>query len=300
MTNGATPRNRTERACQAVPNSDTVIPMSETTPSAPPAVADTQPTPEQVREAAEALKAAIDRHLAAVEARVDELDPAVLEAFDALAAAAEEYDELLYTVHDEVTPFEVPAEPAPAYAGPERVEAFSVFIRRDYLVTDAEALAAAASNVAEDFDAQAADSRAAVAELFDAFEVDEITYRAEEIGLEAAEATLWVVAAEPEALGGWHDDPFSEADAERLLYRVDVVDDEELDDEEDEDEEEEEEYDAELVDDSGEDDEDDEEEEEDEDEDDEEEETDDEPEDESDASPAHRLGPSNGAPYPRL
>jgi hypothetical protein len=68
--------------------------------------------------------------------------------------------------------------------------------------------------------------------------VDEITSRAEEFGLEAAEATLWVVAAEPEALGGWHDDPFSEADPERLLYRVDVVDDEELDEEEDEEEEE--------------------------------------------------------------
>jgi hypothetical protein len=220
-----------------VPNSDTVISMSETTPSAPPAPPETQPTHTHVREAAEALKAAIDRHLAAVEARVDELDPAVLEAFDALAAAAEEYDELLYTVHDEVTPFEVPAEPAAAYSGPDRVEAFSVFIRRDYLVTDAEALIAAARNVAEDFDVESADSRAAVAELFDAFEVDEITYRAEEIGLEAAEATLWVVAAEPEALGGWHDDPFSEADAEQLIYRVDVVDDEELDDEEEEEEE---------------------------------------------------------------
>ena len=213
--------------------------MSETTPSAPPVPTDFQPTHTQVRDAAEALKAAIDRHLAAVEARVDELDPAVLEAFDALAAAAEEYDELLYTVHDEVTPFEVPAEPAQAYVGPERVEAFSVFIRRDYLVTDAEALTAAARNVAEDFDVENSDSRAAVAELFDAFEVDEITYRAEELGLEAAEATLWVVAAEPEALGGWHDDPFSEADPERLLYRVDVVDDEELEDDEEEEEEEE-------------------------------------------------------------
>jgi hypothetical protein len=238
MTIRATSPIRAERACHPVPNSDTVISMSETTPSAPPALTDSPPTHSEVREAAEALKAAIDRHLAAVEARVDELDPAVLEAFDALAAAAEEYDELLYTVHDEVTPFEVPAEPTPAYSGPERVEAFSVFIRRDYLVTDAEALTAAARNVAEDFDVENTDSRAAVAELFDAFEVDEITYRAEEIGLEAAEATLWVVAAEPEALGGWHDDPFSEADAERLLYRVDVVDDEELDDEEEEEEEE--------------------------------------------------------------
>jgi hypothetical protein len=171
----------------------------------------------------------------------------VLEAFDALAAAAEEYDELLYTVHDEVTPFEVPAEPTAVYAGPDRVEAFSVFIRRDYLIADAEALATAARNAGEDFEAEGGDSRAAVAELFDAFDVDEITYRAEELGLEAGEATLWVVAAEPETLGGWHDDPFSEADAERLLYRVDVVDDEpddedeEFDDDEIEEEDEEDE-----------------------------------------------------------
>ena len=81
--------------------------MSETTPSPAPTVAADAPTPAQVRLAAEALKNAIDRHLAAVESRVDELDPSVLEAFDALAAAAEEYDELLYAVHDEVTPFEV-------------------------------------------------------------------------------------------------------------------------------------------------------------------------------------------------
>lgn len=219
-----------------MPNSDTVVSMSETTPSAPSVLNGTPPTAAQVREAAEALKAAIDRHLAAVEARVDELDPAVLEAFDALAAAAEEYDELLYSVHDEVTPFEVPAEPAPAYAGPERVEAFSVFIRRDYLITDPEAVAAAARTAGEDYEGQADDTRSAVAELFDAFEADEITYRADELGLEAGEATLWVVAAEPEALGGWHDDPFSEADAEQLLYRVDVVD-EDLDDEDEFDEE---------------------------------------------------------------
>jgi len=247
----ATPVAREERACQPAPNSDTVVSMSETTPSVPSLLNGTPPTPAQVRESAEALKAAIDRHLAAVEARVDELDPAVLEAFDALAAAAEEYDELLYSVHDEVTPFEVPAEPASAYAGPEQVEAFSVFIRRDYLIADPAALAAAARNAGESFEPEEADSRAAVAELFDAFDVDEITYRAEELGLEAGEATLWVVAAEPEALGGWHDDPFSEADAERLLYRVDVVDEEEEEEDDDEVEEDEveEEFDDEDVDD---------------------------------------------------
>jgi hypothetical protein len=207
--------------------------MSETTPSAPPSLNGTQPTAAQVRAAAEALKIAIDRHLAAVEARTDELDPSVLEAFDALASAAEEYDELLYTVHDEVTPFDVvPPESDAVYAGPEQVEAFSVFTRRDFLITDPDTLAAAASNVSEDFDPELGDSRAAVAELFDAFDADEISYRAEEIGLEAIEATTWVVAADPEAVGGWDDDPFSEVDLQKLLYRVDLVDEEELDDEE--------------------------------------------------------------------
>lgn len=209
--------------------------MSETTPSAPPSLNGTQPTAAQVRAAAEALKIAIDRHLAAVEARTDELDPSVLEAFDALASAAEEYDELLYTVHDEVTPFDVvPPESDAVYAGPEQVEAFSVFTRRDFLITDADALAAAASNVSEDFDPELGDSRAAVAELFDAFDADEISYRAEEIGLEAIEATTWVVATDPEAVGGWDDDPFSEVDLQKLLYRVDLVDEEELDDEDEE------------------------------------------------------------------
>jgi hypothetical protein len=214
--------------------------MPETTPSAVPAVTAqptaAQPTSSQVRAAAEELKTAIDRHLAAVEARIDELDPAVLEAFDALAAAAEEYDELLYAVHDEVTPFEVPAETPNGYAGPDDVEAVAVFIRRDYLVVDPDLLAAAARSAAEGFDAEPGDNRAAIAELFDAFDADEIAYRAQELGLESAESTLWVVAAEPEVLGGWHDDPFSEADVDRLVYRVDVVDD---DDDEDEDDEEE-------------------------------------------------------------
>lgn len=208
--------------------------MSETTPSAPPSLNGTQPTPAQVRMAAEALKTAIDQHLAAVEARTDELDPAVLEAFDALASAAEEYDELLYTVHDEVTPFDVvPPESDAVYTGPEQVQAFSVFTRRDFFITDPEALAVAAGNVSEEFDPESGDSRAAVAELFDAFDADEISYRAEEIGLETVEATTWVVAADPAAVGGWDDDPFSEVDMQKLLYRVDLLDEDELDDEED-------------------------------------------------------------------
>lgn len=62
-----------------------------------------QPTAAEVRAAAEAVKAAIDRHLDAVERRTGDDDPAVYDAFNALAAAAEVYDELLYDRYDEVT-----------------------------------------------------------------------------------------------------------------------------------------------------------------------------------------------------
>lgn len=68
-----------------------------------------QPTAAEVRAAADAVKTALDRHLQAVERRTGDDDPTVYDAFNALAAAAEVYDELLYDRYDEVTPFEIPA-----------------------------------------------------------------------------------------------------------------------------------------------------------------------------------------------
>jgi hypothetical protein len=210
---------------------------SVTQPSNTPPSPSAQPpaTAAEVRQAAEALKSAIDAHLRAVEARVDELDPAVLEAFDALAAAAEQYDELLYAVHDEVTPFEVMGE-TQDYSGPDEVEALSVFIRRDYLVADPDALAAAARTAAEGVDPETATPRSALLDIFDAYDADEIAYRAEELGLQPADSTMWVVAADPEGVVGWHEDPFSDVDAALLLYRDDVID-EEIDEDEEDDEE---------------------------------------------------------------
>lgn len=67
-----------------------------------------QPSAAEVRAAAEAVKAALDRHLDAVERRSGQDDPAVYAAFDELAAAAEVYDELLYETYDEVTPSRSP------------------------------------------------------------------------------------------------------------------------------------------------------------------------------------------------
>ncbi|WP_424214564.1 hypothetical protein ACN20G_22220 [Streptomyces sp. BI20] len=186
------------------------------------------PTVAEVRAAAEAVKAALDRHLAAVESRSGDDDPAVHAAFNELAAAAEEYDELLYERHDEVTPFEIPSpEDAFRYTGPAEPVAFSVLVRRDYAVSEprrllaqAERIAAHDREVAQLHDGTAA---GALGVLFDEYEPDEIAGRAADFGLEEGDATLWVVASEevPEP-GEWLDSPFEHTDPGQVLHRFDA------------------------------------------------------------------------------
>ncbi|MGI5442322.1 hypothetical protein ACQEV4_34705 [Streptomyces shenzhenensis] len=204
-----------------------------------------QPTAAEVRAAAEAVKTALDRHLAAVERRSGEDDPAVYEAFNQLAAAAEVYDELLYDRYDEVTPFEIPGtdESLPPYAGPEEPNALSVLIRRDYAVVEPQRLLAQAERVeaAEYEDGAGAAASGTVHEalgvLFGEFEPDEIASRHKEFGLEEGDSTLWVTAAdEPADPGEWLEAPFEQIDPQRVVCRFDVsavFDDEDTEDTED-------------------------------------------------------------------
>lgn len=208
-----------------------------------------QPTAAEVRAAAEAVKAALDRHLAAVERRSGDDDSAVYEAFNALATAAEAYDEILYDRYDEVTPFEIPGADGalPPYAGPDEPHALSVLIRRDYAVAEPQRLLAQARRVAEidgEPDTTGPAARAGVSPLaalgvlFGEYEPDEIASRHKEFGLEEGDSTLWVTAAEelPEP-GEWLTAPFEHADPERIICRFDVssVFDEDDEDEDDED-----------------------------------------------------------------
>ncbi|MEV7615584.1 hypothetical protein [Streptomyces sp. NPDC089799] len=201
------------------------------------------PTVAEVRAAAEAVKAALDRHLAAVERRSGAEDPDVHAAFNELAAAAEEYDELLYERYDEVTPFEIPAsEDGVPYGGPAEPTAISVLIRRDYAVVEPQRLLAQAERVAaHDRDAGAelgeyAGTAAALGVLFGEYEPDEIATRYKEFGLEEGDSTLWITAGgtTPEP-GEWLNTPFDHADPEHVLHRFDVssVFDDEFDDDED-------------------------------------------------------------------
>ncbi|CAM5231171.1 hypothetical protein [Streptomyces aurantiogriseus] len=200
-----------------------------------------QPTAAEVRAAAQAVKTALDRHLAAVERRTGEDDPAVYEAFNQLAAAAEAYDELLYDRYDEVTPFEIPGaeDSLPPYAGPEEPNALSVLIRRDYAVVEPQRLLAQAQRVeAAEFedgtDAEASGTiHGALGLLFGEFEPDEIASRHKEFGLEEGDSTLWVLAAdEPADPGEWLETPFEQLDLQRVVCRFDVssVFDEDIED----------------------------------------------------------------------
>ncbi|MFF7730305.1 hypothetical protein [Streptomyces sp. NPDC008001] len=196
-----------------------------------------QPSAAEVRAAAEAVKAALDRHLDAVERRSGEDDPAVYAAFNELAATAEAYDELLYDTYDEVTPFEIPGDDTlPAYAGPEEPSALSVLIRRDYAVIEPQRLLAQAQRVADldpDVDAPAGAAaavgnvggsvHAALGVIFGEYEPDEIASRHKEFGLEEGDSTLWVTAAEdPAEPGEWLASPFDQADPQRVICRFDV------------------------------------------------------------------------------
>ncbi|MDX3096889.1 hypothetical protein PV703_07030 [Streptomyces sp. ME01-24h] len=194
-----------------------------------------QPAVAEVRAAAEAVKAALDRHLHAVENRTGEDDPAVYRAFEALASAAEAYDEVLYDTYDEVTPFEVPlGDTLPDYSGPGEPGAISVLIRRDYTVADPGRLLRQAGRVPDAVAADDGDTGAAVGALFGEYEPDEIAERHKEFGLEEGDSTLWVTAAAPAEPGEWLSAPFDHADPRQLLCRFDVsaVYDDEADTEE--------------------------------------------------------------------
>lgn len=212
-----------------------------------------QPSAAEVRAAAEAVKAALDRHLDAVERRSGEDDRAVYDAFNELAAAAEVYDELLYDAYDEVTPFEIPGDDSlPAYTGPEEPSALTVLIRRDYAVVEPQRLLSQARRVAEPDQGTGAGAgdgggprgaaavgdsvQAAVGVIFGEYEPDEIASRHKEFGLEEGDSTLWVAAGDelPEP-GEWLATPFDQPDPEQVVCRFDVssVFDEELDDEDD-------------------------------------------------------------------
>jgi hypothetical protein len=199
------------------------------------AAADTTPADgNRVRQAADALVAALQAHLAAVEARAGEQDPAVQRAYVQLRSAAIEYDDALFDAYREVTPFDfaVPEEGGTYEVAPD-AEAdetrMSVLSRSDFSVDDPSLLfervrteGATLLQPGEVVD----DEAAALGLLVDVLGVDEIAHGAEAYGLRWHGTTTWVLRVPPEERAAvaaeWMDDPFWYADADDVLFRFDL------------------------------------------------------------------------------
>lgn len=194
-----------------------------------------------VRAAAEALKQAIDRHLAAVEARTGESDPAVQVAYTELHDVASRYDDLLFEHHDEVTPFifadstedgaeaELDGYDEQADGPPRWV---SIASRWNLEIVDVDALldAGALAYLAthpgaghEDAEEEAGTVAKALNQLLDAYGERGLVERAEDCGLRPRGSTSWLLATDPVVGEDWMDAPFDDVDPDVLLYRIDEL-----------------------------------------------------------------------------
>ncbi|WP_019877256.1 hypothetical protein [Sporichthya polymorpha] len=177
------------------------------------------------RAAAERLHAALDAHLAAVEARESEHDPAVQQAYKELRAAAAEYDVALYTEHDEVTPFDLPDLDGGDDHGAEVIslERLSLVARWDFSVVDPATLTSVAEQaVGESVPDVAVGLAALVAALgHTQIGTPETVVR---MGLQPHGFATWVLATDDADPGeddpAWMADPFAGALPERALCRL--------------------------------------------------------------------------------
>lgn len=180
------------------------------------------------------LTDALKGHLAACVNSTGESDASVQATYTALRSAASQYDDLLFSLLDEVTPWEFP-EPPPAGVGGEDVEAapglVGILVRRDYAVQDDDALLAAGRQAAsEPFPdgpdlarSGAEQAGRALYQLLNAYGVDGLDERAEEAGLRPRGGTVWVQAIDEQDAATLVDDPFGVADEDMLVYRLDEV-----------------------------------------------------------------------------
>jgi hypothetical protein len=181
----------------------------------------------------EVLVAALREHLGACEMSTGEGDPRVQSAYTALREAADRYDDVLFEVHDEVTPWEFVAE---ARIGTEQEgEAvdrgrITVLVRRDYELDDRTRLLAAGraayadafpSDPPEAAEADVTHPGRALYQMLHAYGVDGFDEAAEAAGLSAVGGTVWVQSLDPDDEPVDDEDPFAVADPDLLVYRLD-------------------------------------------------------------------------------
>ncbi|MGH8776622.1 MAG: hypothetical protein ACRDWI_16175 [Jiangellaceae bacterium] len=186
----------------------------------------------QLHAALDDLTDALKGHLTACINSTGESDAAVQVAYTALRTAASQYDDLLFSLLDEVTPWEFPEAPRVGDGDEEEEEEaphiVGILVRRDYAVADGDALLTAGQEAAaemypDDPDDARSDGGGALYQLLHAYGVDGLDDRAEASGLEPRGGTIWVQALDDQDAATLLDDPFGIADEEALVYRLDEV-----------------------------------------------------------------------------
>lgn len=188
-----------------------------------------------LRELFDDLVAALTSHFHAVRNRRDEADPQVQAAYTRLRSAAERYDDMLFELTGEVTPWEFPAGPPADVEYEDRgaaPDAVTVMVRRDYGIADPAGLLVAGREAYADLypgdppEAAVADVShpgRALYQLLHAYGVDGLDNRAENAGLAPHGGTVWVQGLVPGDAETLVDDPFGVADEDMLIYRLDEV-----------------------------------------------------------------------------
>lgn len=188
-----------------------------------------------LRDLLDDLIAALMSHFHAVRNRRDEADPDVQAAYTRLRAAAEQYDDMLFELTGEVTPWEFPAGPPSDIEYEDRAaapDAVTVMVRRDYGIADPAGLLLAGREAYADLypddpdEAAAADVShpgRALYQLLQAYGVDGLDSRAEAAGLAPRGGTVWVQALSAEDAETLTAEPFEVADEGMLIYRLDEV-----------------------------------------------------------------------------
>jgi hypothetical protein len=189
----------------------------------------------RLNDALDKLTGALEAHLTACLESTGEADAAVQEAYTTLRDAASNYDDLLFTLLDEVTPWEF-AEGPPVAADDEqrdgRLETIALLLRRDYTVADEGALLTAARQAYAELNPDDADSIVvetvdhagrALYQLLLAYGVDGLDQRSELAGLVRHGGTLWMQEIDEDDVATLSEDPFGVADEQVLVYRLDEV-----------------------------------------------------------------------------
>ena len=205
-------------------------------------VTTSQPDASRLHAVLDDLTDALEAHLDACLARTGEADVAVQSAYTALRHAAARYDDLLFDMIDEVTPWEFPEGPHTdvEYEDEDALPGtIGVLVRRDYdLVDDDELVRAGRDAYADLYPDDPLESAVAdvvhpgraIYQMLHAYGVDGVDHRAEESGLRPRGGTVWVQALEDADAETLVTDPFGVADEEMLVYRLDEVIDVSTDD----------------------------------------------------------------------